>query len=189
MAILPIHLFGSEILKKKTQPVKDFNDFMVGLIKDMFITMKNAAGLGLAANQIGQPISLAVLDASEINEEKDEEYRIPKELKRPIIMFNPKIIKSWDKFKWDESCLSIPGFYYELIRPDFIRVAYRDGDFNEQILEVGGLFSRAIQHEIDHLNGRIFLENLPNMNTRYIRNNLNKIKKGEFDADYPITFK
>jgi peptide deformylase len=190
MAVLPIYIYGSEILKKKTKPVKEIDDSKVKLLIDMFETLKNSSGFGLAANQVGLPLSLAVLDLSSLSDdEKDEDYIVPAELKKPLILFNPEIIKSWDEATFEEGCLSIPELRAEVVRPDSIKVKYRDGEFNEKVLEIGGILSRVMQHEIDHLNGKLYVEHLGKVKFSLLRKRLKKIQNGEVKLKYPMIFK
>lgn len=189
MSIMPIHLYGSPVLKKKAEPIKDLDDNKVSTIMSMFETMKRANGIGLAANQVGLTDALVVIDLSDIKEEMNEELGLDTNLKKPLIMINPKIIDSWDEISFEEGCLSVPDLRAEVSRPEVIKVTYRDGSFNEQKMEIGGFLARVIQHEYDHLNGILFPERLGKLKLTRLRNRINKIKNGEVEPDYPFALK
>ena len=189
MSIMPIHLYGSPVLKKKAEPIKDIDDGKVKIIMDMFETMKKANGIGLAANQVGLLDSIIVIDLSDIKEESDEELELTKDLKKPMIIINPKITNTWDEMIYEEGCLSVPEVRAEVQRPKFIKINYRDGNFNEQSLEVGGFLARVIQHEYDHLNGILFPERLGKIKLARFRGKINKIKGGYVEPAYPFALK
>jgi len=189
MSIMPIYLYGSPVLKKKAAPIKDVNNEKVKTIMDMLETMKQANGIGLAANQVGLTDAIIVIDLSPIKEESDEELGLTKELKKPFILINPKITDSWDEITFEEGCLSVPDLRAEVQRPEFIKMIYRDGNFNEQKLEIGGYLARVIQHEYDHLNGILFPERLGKIKLARLRSKINKIKSGNVEPDYPYILK
>jgi peptide deformylase len=186
---MPIHLYGSPVLKKKAVTIKDFDDNKATTILNMFETMKVANGIGLAANQVGLTDAMIVIDLTDIKEDAEEELGLTKELKKPLILLNPKITDSWDEITYEEGCLSVPDLRAEISRPEFIKITYRDGNFDEQILEVGGFLGRVIQHEFDHLNGILFPERLGKIKLARMRNRINKIKSGDVEPDYPFTLK
>lgn len=186
---MPIHLYGSPVLKKKAEPIKDIDDSRVKIIMDMFETMKRANGIGLAANQVGLTDAMIVIDLSDIKEESDEELELEKEHKKPLIIINPKIEDSWDESTFEEGCLSVPELRADITRPKFIKITYRDGNFNEQKLEVGGFLARVIQHEYDHLNGILFPERLSKIKLARLRGKIAKIKGGYVEPAYPYTLK
>ncbi len=144
MAILPIQLLGQPVLREHAEPVTEFDEALRALIADMFETMDAALGAGLAANQIGLARRLAVIDA--------EEER--------FVMVNPKIIEASGKVPSEEGCLSIPELYGEVERSERIVLEAQDGDGNVFRKELDGLASRAVQHEIDHLDGVMFIDYL-----------------------------
>ena len=187
MSIMPIYLYGNQILKKKVQPVKEIDDNKVKIIMDMLETMKQANGMGLAANQVGLTDAIIVIDLTEVDDKNDEPLAIAKEHKEnPFIFVNPKITDLWGERSMEEGCLSIPDLRAEVVRPEFLKMTYRDGNFNEQNLEVGGLLARVIQHEYDHLNGILFPERINKSELVALRKQINSIKRGEVEADYPV---
>lgn len=181
MSILPITIYGDKILREKTKPVSDVDIQTIKEIKAMFSTMRNANGIGLAANQVGLNKSIFVIDVSPV-----EGY----EKIKPIVMINPKILlTSDDKVPMEEGCLSVPNLRADVIRPKQIKVAYQDTDMNELTLEADELFARVIQHEYDHLQGVFFTDKLTDYQKKQIKHELSKIKSRKVDVDYPITDK
>lgn len=181
MSILPITIYGDKILREKTKPVSDVDIQTIKEIKAMFATMRNANGIGLAANQVGLNKSIFVIDVSPV-----EGY----EKIKPIVMINPKIIlTSDDKIQMEEGCLSVPNLRAGVIRPKEIKVAYQDTDMNELTLEANELFARVIQHEFDHLQGVFFTDKISEEEKKKVKKELNKIKSRKIDVDYPIADK
>ena len=179
MAILPVTVYGDKILRKKVDRVKDVDFKTIELIKDMFDTMRNSNGIGLAANQVGVNKSIFVIDISIV--EGYENYK-------PLAVINPEItFRSEEKVYMEEGCLSIPDVRHEVERPKKIIIKYYDSDMKEQILEADQLLARVIQHEFDHLQGILFIDYFDNKAKKEFRNILNKIKNRDIDIEYPIT--
>jgi peptide deformylase len=179
MPLIPITVYGDKILRKKTSIVTDINDKTVGIIADMFETMRNANGVGLAANQIGLNKQIFVIDISPV--EGYERYK-------PIAMINPKIVsKSDETVGIEEGCLSIPDLRAEVIRPKSIFVSFFDVNMKEHTIEADELFSRVIQHEYDHLQGILFIDYLDDELKKRYKKHLEKIKKRKIDIDYPVS--
>ncbi len=179
MSLLPITVYGDKILRKKVDPVTKIDDKTIEIIKYMFDTMKNANGIGLAANQIGWNKQIFVVDISQV-----EGY----EKIKPITMINPKIVdKSSETVSIEEGCLSIPDVRAEVIRPKEITIKYFDLDLNEQQIDADDLYSRVIQHEYDHLKGILFTDLINDELKKQLRKSLNKIQKRKIDIDYPIS--
>lgn len=141
MAVLDIVPYGDPILRKICDPVRDFSILPV-ILEDLFDSMYAAEGIGLAANQVGLDLKLFVLDVSPLEEAGE-----------PLVLVNGEILDSWGESVAEEGCLSIPEVRLEIKRPEFIRLRYQDLDQALHEEEFGGLPARAIQHEIDHLNG------------------------------------
>jgi len=181
MPILPIVTYDDPILRKKTKAVKENSESVQKLIADMFETMYNSSGVGLAAPQIGKLHRLFVMDADAVTEELDE----PDE--GPMVFINPVVIeKSGEKVKMEEGCLSIPEVRDDVKRPLLVKVKFLDRNFNEIEREFDGWLSRIIQHEIDHLDGVLFLDYLSAFRRRLHRSALKKIDKGEILTEYPL---
>lgn len=181
MSIIPISVFGDKILRKKAQLVKNVDFLTVELIKNMFETMRNANGIGLAATQVGIDQSIFVVDLSPV-----DDY----EKSKPMVLINPKILDFSDKkITIEEGCLSIPEVRYEVERPETIYISYYDTNLNEQTFEAEKLFARVFQHEQDHLNGILFTDHLDEDVKKKLKKSLEKIKKREIEIDYPIVNK
>ncbi|MEX0660831.1 MAG: peptide deformylase [Balneolaceae bacterium] len=181
MALLPIVTYNDSVLREKTEKIDENSEPLQKLIDDMFETMYNSSGVGLAAPQIGESIQLFVMDADTITDEIDE----PNE--GPLIFINPVIVEtSGEKVKMEEGCLSIPDVRDDVARPLNVHVEFLDRDFQKQEREFTGWMSRIIQHEYDHLQGVLFLDYLSAFKRRIHRSALKKIDKGLLETDYPL---
>jgi peptide deformylase len=179
MSIIPITMCGDKILRKKTVKVTEIDDNIVGIITDMFETMRNASGIGLAANQVGLNKQIFVVDVSPV--EGYENYK-------PVAMINPRILsKSDETDSMEEGCLSIPELREEIIRPKGISVSYFDVNMKEHTIEADELFARVIQHEYDHLQGILFIDYFDDDIKKKYKKHLEKIRKRKLDIDYPIS--
>jgi len=166
MAILPILVAPHPVLKTKAEPIEAVDDNIRALMDDMLETMYDAPGIGLAAPQIGVSKRVIVLDVS------DKEG--PNE---PMCFANPEITwASEDINIYEEGCLSVPSQYAEVKRPSSVKVRYLDRDNQVQEIEADGLLATCIQHEIDHLDGKLFIDHLSNLKRNMI---LRKLKKQE----------
>ncbi|HEY5614735.1 MAG TPA: peptide deformylase [Bacteroidota bacterium] len=197
MPILPIYLYGSDVLRKKAKPIKELSDEVIKLYVDMIATMHNAHGIGLAANQVGELLRIIVIDMSAVEEALEEEAESEAEEEtaersasskppKSLIMINPEILSAEGSKKMEEGCLSIPEIRADVERPDKIHVRYRDGNFKEVEIDVEGLLARVMQHEIDHLDGVLFFDHSSKTQQVLLKPKLSKIKKGEVEANYPV---
>lgn len=185
MSILPIVTYNDSVLRQHAQPIQENSGELQNLIDDMFDTMYNSNGVGLAAPQIGKSIRLFVTDTDIMTEELDDE-----EDTGPLVFINPEIIKTeGSQVKLEEGCLSIPDVRDEVPRPERVEVSYLDRDFNQQLLRAEGWLSRVIQHEHDHLEGVLFLDHISAFRRRLHRSVLRKIETGKLDTDYPLVQK
>ncbi|MEX0822896.1 MAG: peptide deformylase [Balneolaceae bacterium] len=185
MSILPIVTYNDPVLRRKAKPVEENSENLQSLIADMFETMYNSSGVGLAAPQIGKSIQLFVMDTDAVTEELDDEEDFG-----PIVIINPEIVSTGsEKVKMEEGCLSIPDVRDDVLRPENVVVSYLDRDFEQQKLEASGWVSRVIQHEYDHLQGVLFLDYLSRFKLRLHKSLLSKIEKGKLETDYPIASK
>ena len=164
MAKLRILEFPDPRLRKKAVPVEVVDDPLRQLIDDMFETMYEAPGIGLAATQVDVHRRLLVADVSQ---EKDE----------PQVLINPEILERDGSAITEEGCLSVPGYYEEIERAEHIKVRYLDRDGNEQESEYEGLLAVCVQHEIDHLDGKLFVDYLSEMKRQRIRKRLEKDRR------------
>jgi peptide deformylase len=166
--IRPILLHPDPRLKKVCDPVSDLSDDLRKLADDMLSTMYDAPGIGLAAPQVGVLSRLIVLDCVKGEDEKP----------RPLIMFNPEITASSDETNsYEEGCLSIPDHYAEVTRPAEVTVKWIDRDGAEQQEDFDGLWATCVQHEIDHLDGKLFIDYLSLMKRQMITRKMQKLKR------------
>lgn len=164
----PILMHPDPRLKKVSAPVADLTDELRTLADDMLSTMYDAPGIGLAAPQVGVLSRLIVLDCVK------EEGEAPK----PTAMFNPEIVASSDEMNtYEEGCLSIPEQFADVTRPKLVQVRWIDMDGNEQSQEMDGLWATCVQHEIDHLDGKLFIDYLGPMKRQLITRKAVKLKK------------
>ncbi|MBL6811479.1 MAG: peptide deformylase [SAR86 cluster bacterium] len=165
MAIRKILKFPDQDLRIKAKPVETFDEELKTLTDDMFETMHSVNGIGLAATQIGIAKQVAVID---ISPEKNE----------PLVIVNPAI-QNLDPSKtedYDEGCLSVPGFFEKISRPSDIKLSYQDLNGKKQEIKPEGLLTKVVQHELDHLNGRLFVDHISELKRRRIRNKIVKQK-------------
>lgn len=163
--ILPILEFPDPRLRIKAKPVAEVNDAVRGLIADMLATMYEAQGIGLAATQVDRHIQLVVMDLSEAKD-------------APLVFINPVLTPLCeDKAPYDEGCLSVPGFYETVERPARVRVNALDRDGKAIDLEADGLLAVCLQHEMDHLSGKLFVDHLSSLKRERIKKKLEKQHK------------
>jgi len=174
---LPIYTYGFEVLRKKTKKVTKIDDKFIELVGSMFNTMHKASGIGLAAPQIGSDMALTVIDISRTEEKK-------KLKTEPITLINPLIRDYHGEVTLEEGCLSIPYVRGEVTRPETIYIEYQDLDLNKHYIELKGFISRVAQHEIDHLNGVLFIDHLNKDERKILKPELDLIRKGEIETDY-----
>lgn len=168
MSIRPIVIHPDPRLKKATEAVPDLSDELLQLADDMLETMYDAPGVGLAAPQVGVLQKLIVADP----------VKDPDEEPQPIVMFNPEIILSSDDTSvYEEGCLSIPEQYAEVTRPADVRVRWIDRNGTEQEQDFGGFWATVLQHEIDHLNGKLFIDYLSPMKRQMMTRKSQKMKR------------
>lgn len=167
----PILIHPDPRLKKTSAEVGDLTDALRELADDMLETMYDAPGIGLAAPQVGVLSRLIVMDC--MKPEKGETAR-------PLVMFNPQILASSDeKNIYEEGCLSIPEQFAEVTRPETVDVRWIDRDGNEQTETFEGLWSTCVQHEIDHLNGKLFIDYLGPMKRQLMTRKSQKFKRDQ----------
>jgi peptide deformylase len=166
--IRPILLHPDPRLKKSCAAVPDLTDELRALADDMLQTMYDAPGVGLAAPQVGILQRLIVLDC--VKEDG--------ETARPLIMFNPEVIASSDETNvYEEGCLSIPEHFADVTRPAMVQVRWMDRDGNEQSEEMDGLWATCFQHEIDHLEGKLFIDHIKPLRRQMITRKMVKLKR------------
>lgn len=166
MAARPIVLYGDPVLREIAKPVNEIDQSVKDVVADLTATLRGARGLGLAAPQIGESIRIFILDLSAVD--LTESLRV---------FINPEIISKSGEILLEEGCLSFPGIYQKIIRPEKIIVKALDLDGKEFKLEASGMLSRAIQHEYDHLDGKLFIDYLSSFSLMMLKGRLSKLKK------------
>jgi len=180
---LPIIAYGDPILRQKAKEIDPNYPNLETLIKDMFETMYAASGVGLAAPQIGIPIRLFVIDASPYEEDEP----ILKDFKKVFI--NAEIIEeSGESWLSNEGCLSIPDIREDIARQPTVTINYLDENWEEHEETYSGLGARIIQHEYDHIEGKLFTDKLSPLKKALIKGKLDAITKGKVDVDYKMKF-
>jgi peptide deformylase len=167
MAVRPLVILPDARLRLPSDPVGPVTDQVRTLARDMLDTMYDAPGVGLAAIQIGVPTRMVTIDVS-----KDETAR------QPIVLLDPEVVwSSPERRVYEEGCLSIPEYYEEVERPDRVRVRYRDLGGETVEVEADGLLSTCLQHEIDHLNGVLFIDHLSRLKRERVTKKFAKAAK------------
>ena len=188
--ILPIVAYGDPVLKKKAKPIDKDYPKLEELISNMWDTMYNAYGVGLAAPQVGVPIRLFVIDAAPFAEDDDltaEEKEYLKGFKRVFI--NAKVIEeTGDEWAFSEGCLSIPDIREDIFRKPEVTIEYQDQNFETKTETFTGLAARVVQHEYDHTEGILFTEKISSLKKRLIKGRLKKISSGKIKVDYKMRF-
>jgi peptide deformylase len=181
--ILPIVAYGDQVLKKKAVDIDKDYPHLEELINNMFDTMYEANGVGLAAPQVGKSIRLFVVDASPFEDKEAD-------LKDFVQVFiNPIIIdESGEEWSFNEGCLSIPTVREDVMRKPKILVRYYDENFEYYEEEFDGLAARVIQHEYDHIEGKLFTDRLSSFKRTLLKGKLSDISKGKVDVDYKMKF-
>jgi len=169
MAVLPIVKFPDPVLKKRAEEVKEITPEIRELLEDMVETMYDAPGIGLAAPQVGELVRVVVIDVDD-PEEEGEKFGILK-------LINPEIISSTGKIDSEEGCLSIPDVRETISRSETVTVRAMDENGEVKEITAEGLLSRCLQHEIDHLNGVLFIDHLSNVKRELVRKQLLKLAK------------
>ena len=172
MAIRPIVEVPDPRLREISKPVDKVDDEVRALVSDMFETMYDAPGIGLAAIQVGVPKRILVIDLQEPEEEEGEP------VKDPRVFINPEIVETSDEeVPYTEGCLSVPDQFAEVDRPDRIRARWLDLDGKQRDEEITGLLAVCLQHEMDHLNGILFIDHLSRLKRQMILKKLDKQRK------------
>jgi len=158
MAVLEVLVYPNPALRATTRAVTEFDDALKKLVSDMWETMYLSNGVGLAAPQVGEPLRLVVIDWD------GNRY----------VLANPEIVEAEGAVKCDEGCLSFPGIYEEVLRPDKIRVRYRDEHGEEHDETIEGFLARVFAHEIDHLNGKLLIDHLSPLKRTFLKKKMSR---------------
>jgi peptide deformylase len=186
--IYPIVAYGDPVLRKVAREIAE-NELDSTFIDNMFETMYDSAGIGLAAPQVGMSVRIFVVDGTILNEDETEEDKDPVLDTFKKVFINPQIIaETGEAWGFEEGCLSIPGIRAEVYRAEGLTIRYRDADWNQITESYDGMAARIIQHEYDHLEGKLFTDYLPLLKRQLIKKKLSDITKGKVQTDYRMRF-
>ena len=181
--ILPIYAYGQPVLKKVAKPIPPDYPELEQLIADMWETMEEANGVGLAAPQIGRSIRLFVIDSTLMQEEGEESLGVRR------VFINAEILEEAGRdWSYGEGCLSIPDITGDVERPEEVTIRYQDEAFATHTETFDGMNARVIQHEYDHIDGILFTELLKPLKKRLVKRKLDKIRKGDITQKYRMKF-
>jgi peptide deformylase len=176
--ILPIYAFGNAVLRKKAEPIGPDFVGLKELISNMFETMYDSNGIGLAAPQVGHSIRLFIVDGTEMEDESTRDFK--------KVFINPEILdQKWD---YEEGCLSIPTIRADVNRHSKLRIRYSDENFNEFEEEYDGMAARIIQHEYDHIEGILFTDRISPLKRTMLKGKLQNISVGKVNVGYKMKF-
>lgn len=178
--IYPVVAFGDPVLKKRAEEIAKGTD-LKDLVEDMYETMYEASGVGLAAPQIGKSIRMFVVDAEPMDPENLKGYK--------KVFINPEILEEYDDdWGYEEGCLSIPGIRATIDRAEAIKVKYFDTDWNEHVEVLDGMKARVFLHEFDHIEGVLFVDYISPLRRKLLKGKLADISKGKVDVHYKMRF-
>ncbi len=184
--IYPIYVYGMPVLRKVAVDIDEDYEGLSDLIEDMYATMYQADGIGLAAPQVGKPIRLIVIDGTQVEEDDEERFELH-DFKKVLI--NPHIVQEeGDAWEFNEGCLSIPNIREDVKRKPNLRLEYLDENFEFHDEEFSGMKARVLQHEMDHVNGILFTDRISPIRKRLLNARLKAISKGNAEAKYKIRF-
>jgi peptide deformylase len=189
--ILPITAYGNAVLRKKCENIAPDYPGLNQLISDMWETLYASRGVGLAAPQVNRPVRIFLVDSLHVLEQMDEEERsaYPGDEGVKAVFINAQVVEvNGDPWAYEEGCLSIPQIREDVDRPESVRIRYVDEQFRPQDRVFTGLTARVIQHEYDHIEGKLFIDYLKPLKKRLIRKKLSDISKGKVNVDYKMSF-
>jgi len=166
MGILKIVTYGDPVLEQEGAKIKNFDEKLKTLVEDMYLTMKEAPGIGLAAPQVGESLQLCLVDLS-AGEDKNQ----------LIVLINPEIVEYSGQQKGEEGCLSFPGIFAQIERPEKVKINYQNIEGNNQTIDAEDLLARALCHEIDHLQGQVFVNRMGPVKKKLVLKQIRKLKK------------
>lgn len=177
---LPIYLYGHPVLRKKAEPISKDYPGLKQFVADMFETMDNSDGVGLAAPQVGRAERIVVIDGNAVAES------FPECEGKRLALINPEVeVLDGEEVSRAEGCLSLPGVSEDVKRVENIRLRWFDEDFNEHEEVMTGFLARIVLHELDHLEGQVFTDHISGIRKQLIRGKLNNIVNGKTRAEYP----
>jgi len=189
--VLPIVAYGADILRTKSVDISPGYPNLVKLLSDMEETLYASSGVGLAGPQVNKPIRVFLVDSRQIFEHQDEEDKgkYPDEPGIKKVFINAQIKKlDGEEWNYNEGCLSIPKIREDVMRPESVTVEYMDENFQPFTETFYGLTARIIQHEYDHIEGKLFIDYLKPLKKKMLRGKLNDISKGKVKVDYKMMF-
>lgn len=189
--ILPIVAYGHPVLRKVARDVLPDHPGLDKLIEDMWETMYASNGVGLAAPQVNKDIRLFVVDTIQMfnNMNDEEKAEFPDTPGVKAVFINAHIVElEGDEWPYNEGCLSIPKIREDIYRQEKVTLQFRDQQFNSHIISFTGLSARVIQHEYDHIEGKLFIDYLSGLKRKLMKGKLNDISKGKVSVDYKMLF-
>ena len=188
--IYPIVAYGDPVLKKKAKEIPEDYPGLEEIIRNMWETMYNAQGVGLAAPQVGLSLRLFLVDTAPFAEDDELSEEEQKELSAfKKVFINPTIAEEeGDEWPFNEGCLSIPDIREDVMRKPELLLRYQDEHFKNQELRLDGVIARVVQHEYDHIEGILFTDKLSSLKKRLLKGRLEKISKGKIQVDYKMRF-
>lgn len=179
--ILPIYAFGQPVLRKRTEEITENTEELQALINDMFETMYESNGIGLAAPQIGKSLRLFIVDGSDIEDIKPTGFK--------EVFINPQIEDEFgNKWEFEEGCLSIPDIRANVTRHSELTINYLDREFKQHTKKFDGMAARIIQHEYDHIEGILFTDRIAPLKRSMLKRRLESISKGRVNISYKMKF-
>lgn len=180
---LPIYLYGHPVLRNPSEKIDATYPDLKQLIEDMMETMYTSEGVGLAAPQIGRNIRLVVIDANPVAD------TYPECAGKKLVLINPEIeVLEGDKVSRAEGCLSLPGLSEDVKRIENIRLRWLDADLKEHDEVISGFLARIVQHECDHLEGKVYIDHISPIRKQLIKGKLRNIVEGKIRCDYPVRY-
>lgn len=180
---LPVYLYGHPVLRRISEPVDEQYPDLGKLIDDMWACMYESEGVGLAAPQIGRNIKLIVIDGSPLGED------FPECAGRKLTLINPELeVLDGERVTRSEGCLSLPGLSENVPRIEHIRLRWLDENFQPHEEEISGFLARIVQHEYDHLIGKLYIDHISPIRKQLIKGKLNNIISGRTRCDYPVKY-
>jgi peptide deformylase len=182
--VLPIYVYGQPVLRRKARTVRHVTEDLRAFVRDMFDTMESAGGIGLAANQVGTTERIVVVDITDMEETQSLPDHHP--ARKPLVLINPVVEAAEGSWVMQEGCLSIPDIRDEVERAERFVLRYQDLHLKDHEIAADGLFARVVLHEVDHLDGVLFIDHLSGLKRKLLRGRLNKITRGETETEYPV---
>lgn len=185
--VLPIYTYGQPVLRQRAAPVEAPSDDVRQLAADMIETMRGAMGIGLAAPQVGRSVRLVTVDLA-VMDDLPAGGLPGTDASGALVLVNPEIesVDDAERVDYEEGCLSIPDLRESVVRPDRLRLRWQDLEMASHDIVAEGMLARVVQHEIDHLDGVLFVDRVSPLRKRLATRRLRAMARGEVEAEYPI---